>query len=209
VDPLAALAQVESGRASIDVPLAPGRHRNAGNDGTLAPNTVPRQRLEVEGGRLVPSHDRNDRATPSASSELSIHRAIYQRTRAQAIVHAHPSYSVALSLLETEITPLDAEGRLIVGPVPVVGDTVVEHVRDVVGQVASALQEGNIVLVCGHGSFAVGQLLEEAYRLTSTLEESCRLITTIRLLHGLGRDNRNRKTVRRPAKVAEAVVASL
>jgi len=29
----------------------------------------------------------NDRATPSASSELAIHRAIYQRTRAHAIVH--------------------------------------------------------------------------------------------------------------------------
>jgi L-fuculose-phosphate aldolase len=32
---------------------------------------------------------RNNRATPLASTELPVHRAIYRMTSAQAIVHAH------------------------------------------------------------------------------------------------------------------------
>jgi len=38
--------------------------------------------------------------------------------------------------------------------------------------------------VRGHGSFAAGQLLEEAYYYTSVLEQSCRLLY---LLKALGR----------------------
>src|SRR4051794_10082346 len=42
--------------------------------------------------------DRNDRATPAASAELAVHRAIYRETEAQAIIHAHPAHATALSL---------------------------------------------------------------------------------------------------------------
>jgi L-fuculose-phosphate aldolase len=36
--------------------------------------------------------------------------------------------------------------------------------------------------VRGHGSFAAGQLLEEAYHYTTTLEESCRLLYLLKAL---------------------------
>ena len=126
----------------------------------------------------------NDRATPSASSELAVHRAIYQQTRAHAIVHAHPILALSLSLLEDDITPLDAEGRRDLGTVPVVGDEVIEEVRNVVDEVAAQLQEHRIVVIRGHGSFAIGQLLDEAHRWTSLLEDSCRLIHATRALRG-------------------------
>jgi len=48
---------------------------------------------------------KNNRITPLASAELPVHRAIYQMTRAQAIVHAHPPHAVTLSLTEREIVP--------------------------------------------------------------------------------------------------------
>ena len=67
----------------------------------------------------------NDRATPSASSELAIHRMIYQRTRAHAIVHAHPIVALALSLREDEILPMDSEGQVNLSTVPVIGDGVI------------------------------------------------------------------------------------
>jgi len=38
---------------------------------------------------------KNDRSTPLASTELAVHRAIYQQTSALAIVHAHPPHAVA------------------------------------------------------------------------------------------------------------------
>lgn len=124
----------------------------------------------------------NDRATPSASSELAVHRKIYQRTTAHAIVHAHPITALALSLLEDEIVPLDAEGRKDLGTVPVIGEDVVEEVRPIADALVDLLRQHPIVVVRGHGSFAIGQLLDEAYRWTSLLEESCRLVHAVRCM---------------------------
>jgi Ribulose-5-phosphate 4-epimerase and related epimerases and aldolases len=62
---------------------------------------------------------RNNRATPLASAELAVHRTIYKRTSALAVVHAHPPYAVALSFTEEEIIPCDMEGRALLLKVPV------------------------------------------------------------------------------------------
>ena len=124
----------------------------------------------------------NDRATPSASSELAVHRIIYQRTAAHAIVHAHPIWALALSLFQQEILPLDAEGKRDLGTVPVVGEKVIEEVREIVDEVAGLLKEHRIIVIRGHGSFAIGQLLDEAHRWTSLLEESCRLLHAVQAL---------------------------
>jgi len=42
--------------------------------------------------------------------------------------------------------------------------------------IAEALAENRIIMVHGHGSFAVGQLLDEAYNLTTTLEQACQVL---------------------------------
>jgi len=49
-------------------------------------------------------------------------------------------------------------------------------------EIAQALKEYKVILVRGHGSFAVGQLLEEAYYYTTTLEESCHLLYLLKTL---------------------------
>ena len=125
---------------------------------------------------------KNDRFTPLASVELAVHRAIYQQTPALAVVHAHPPHAVALSLAEREIIPSDTEGALIIRRVPVVGwDMEVKPggLAEIIGQ---ALKEHRIIMVHGHGSFAIGQLLEEAHSYTTTLEESCRVLCLLRSL---------------------------
>ena len=117
---------------------------------------------------------RNNRATPLASIELPVHRAIYQITRAQAIVHAHPPHAVALSLTEREIVP-DPELISEICNVPVIGwgaQVIPGTLADII---ASALKHHRVVLVRGHGSFAIGQIMEEAYNLTMSLEESCQV----------------------------------
>src|SRR4030042_5901693 len=65
--------------------------------------------------------NKNDRCTPLASTELAVHRAIYKRTPASAIVHAHPAHAVALSFPEQEIIPCDVEGSHLLSKVPVLG----------------------------------------------------------------------------------------
>ena len=124
----------------------------------------------------------NNRSTPLASTELAVHRAIYRETSAQAIVHAHPSHAVALSLTETEIVPSDTEGLCIVGRVPVLGWHMEVKLGGLADIIAQALKQCRIVMVHGHGSFAIGQLLEEAHNCTTTLEESCQVICLLRSL---------------------------
>lgn len=125
---------------------------------------------------------KNDRSTPLASTELAVHRTIYQETSALAIVHAHPSHAIALSLTETEIVPTDAEGLAIVGRVPVLGWHMQVKSGGLVDVISQALKQCRIVMVHGHGSFAIGQLLDEAHSCTTMLEESCRVIWLLKSL---------------------------
>ena len=124
---------------------------------------------------------RNNRATPLASVELPVHRAIYQQTTAQAIVHAHPPHAVALSLVETEIVP-NAEWLSVIGRVPVLGWNMEIAPGGLADVIAQALKRHRIVVVHGHGSFAIGQLLDEAYSFTTALEEGCQVTCLLKSL---------------------------
>jgi len=123
---------------------------------------------------------KNDRSTPLASEELAVHRAIYQETTAQAVVHAHPPHAIALSLTETEIVPNCVEGLSTVGQVPVIGWDVEVRPGGLAHTIAEVLKQHRIVMVRGHGSFATGQLLEEAHNYTTALEESCQVLCLLR-----------------------------
>lgn len=135
--------------------------------------------------------ERNDRATPSASPELAVHRAIYRETKAQAIVHAYPAYAAALSLAWDEIIPADGLGIVHFERIPVVGGAMTPSSRDMAEEIAHALTGSKVVLVRGHGCFAVGQLLEECHQWVSCLEDSCRILW---LMQGIGNFGVQRQT---------------
>ena len=129
--------------------------------------------------------DKNDRCTPLASTELVVHRAIYQQTSALAIIHAHPAHAITLSLVQNEIVPSDAEGLSIIGQVPVLGRNIEVRpgcLASLAGVIARALKQHRIVIVRGHGSLAIGQLLEEAHNCTTALEESCQVLCLLNSL---------------------------
>lgn len=109
-----------------------------------------------------------------ASSELIVHRAIYRATGAGAIVHAHPPYATLLSMLRGELCPVDSEGCYLLERVPVVdvAKAVTIGLPESAKAVSEALERNKIVVLKGHGSFARGDTLEDAYMLTSSLESS-------------------------------------
>ena len=111
---------------------------------------------------------------PEVSSESLLHREVYRITPHDAVVHAHPPCSVALSLIRDEVVPVDSEGEMFCPRIPVVGGK--PGSREMAGNVASALRHGKAVLVRGHGTFAAGRSLDEAYVLTSLAEHSCRVL---------------------------------
>ncbi|MBN1855981.1 MAG: aldolase [Dehalococcoidia bacterium] len=128
------------------------------------------------------SVNRNTRSTPLCSSELPVHRAIYRKTSAHAIVHAHPSHAVALTFLEKELVPSDIEGRITLPRVPIIGQDYLSGPGELCEEIAEAFGDSRVVLVKGHGSFAIAELLEEAYYLTSILEQSCKVLCLLRSL---------------------------
>jgi len=48
--------------------------------------------------------------------------------------------------------------------------------------VASTLAEYKIIMLRGHGSFSIGQTLDEAFHWSSTLEESCQIALYAKLI---------------------------
>ena len=138
-------------------------------------------------GRLKP-HDlietgieKNDSAVALASTELLAHRTIYMQTPALAIVHCHPRAAIALSLSREEIVPVDNEASYLLKKVPVVWEEFASGTPEMANKLAVALQQYKIVMLRGHGSFAIGQTLDEAFHWSSTLEESCQIALYVKL----------------------------
>ena len=137
--------------------------------------------------------EKNDGKIILASTEVRVHRAIYRSTAALAVVHAHPPHAIALSLLEDEIIPVDSEGAYLLHKAPVL---TAEHTigsQELENKLPLLLQEYKVVMVRGHGSFAVGQMLEEAYQWTSSLESACRILYLTRTLKDGCQDSRSGK----------------
>lgn len=109
---------------------------------------------------------------PLASSELVVHTAIYEKTSALAVLHAHPPYATLLSIVEDEIIPVDAEGRHLFTKIPVVSPQKPIGSPESAELVSRQLMDYKIVLVRGHGSFARGDTLEEAFLYTTSLESA-------------------------------------
>jgi L-fuculose-phosphate aldolase len=119
----------------------------------------------------------NDANVTLASTEIVVHRAVYQATSALAIVHTHPPYAIAQSLVKDEIVPVDSEGSYLLHKVPVIEAQLTAGSAEVADLLPKWLKEYDLVMLRGHGPFAIGHLLEEAYQLTSVLEMTCRILT--------------------------------
>jgi len=97
-----------------------------------------------------------------ASSNYEIHRAIYQQTDARAVVHAHPSKTVTLSMFLDELVPQDENGLLYLRPkVSVVAPPTL---------FGWCLRNENVVVQKWHGTFAKGVDLAEAFHRTRAVE---------------------------------------
>lgn len=115
----------------------------------------------------------------TASSELLAHRRIYEATGAHAILHGHPKFAVAMSMLcETRDCPVkdcwkDCPNVRMLGDTPVVAGEIgsgglAVRVPPVIGGTGKAI-------VYGHGVFTIGRNgFEEAFRSMVDVENRCR-----------------------------------
>lgn len=116
---------------------------------------------------------------PQASSEYRVHIAVYRHSSHKAIVHAHPRAAIAASLVMDRIIPEDSEGQMFCPEIPVAGGA--PGSQEIADNVAAVLTKGKLVVVRGHGTFAAGKSLDEAFQLTSLAEHSCRVLAMKKL----------------------------
>ncbi len=110
-----------------------------------------------------------------ASTELGVHRTIYLQTDAMAVIHAHNPYCVALSLVEKEITCIDAEGFALYKKIPVIDVEIPAGTYYTAIEVPKILKNYPFVIVRGHGIFAKGMTLEDALQYVTGAEQSAKI----------------------------------
>jgi L-fuculose-phosphate aldolase len=127
--------------------------------------------------------EKNDSGVALASTELLVHRRIYLGTPALAVVHCHPRAAIAFSLSRDEFVPIDNEASYLLKKVPVIAEEFASGTPEMAAKVAAALANYKIILLRGHGSFATGQTLDEAFHWSSTLEEACQIAVYAKVIN--------------------------
>jgi len=133
-------------------------------------------------GRLKPHDlietrlDKNDSGVALASTELLVHRTIYLNTPALAICHCHPRTAVAFSLSRDEIVPIDNEASYLLKKIPIITEEFASGTPQMANKVAEALMNYKVIMLRGHGTFATGQTLDEAFFWSSTVEEAAQIM---------------------------------
>ncbi|MBI2940663.1 MAG: aldolase [Chloroflexi bacterium] len=131
---------------------------------------------------VITGLDKPDSGVVLASTELVVHRAIYRRTPALAVVHAHPRTAIALSLSREEIVPIDNEASYFLHKVPVVAAEFASGSGELEEKVPAALAQYKIIMLRGHGAFSIGQTLDEAFQWVSILEEASQIIAAAKVI---------------------------
>ncbi|MBI5231335.1 MAG: aldolase [Coriobacteriales bacterium] len=122
------------------------------------------------------SLDCDDSEVALASTEIVVHRAIYAKTNGLAIVHTHSPHTILRSMIDDEIVPIDSEASYLLHKVPVYSLPQTAGSSDVAETVSTALRDYKCVLLRGHGPFAIGTVLEEAFQWISCLEMACKIL---------------------------------
>lgn len=166
---------VSLGHASMRIPDAPDTFVVKGRGYAL--DALPRMRAEdmivcdLE-GYLVGGPDRI-----SQVSEVKIHSCIYRdNPEVQAIVHAHPRFTVLMSVLGQGLVPMCKEGfQLVADEIPVYPHMKIVNSDEEGTALAAVLGDSPVAVMTGHGAVTAGSSLEEALINMMLLEEQAKM----------------------------------
>ncbi|MHA1273368.1 MAG: class II aldolase/adducin family protein [Promethearchaeota archaeon] len=110
-----------------------------------------------------------------SSTETDVHRQIYLNTEAMAIIHAHAPYCVVLSLIEDEITCIDAEGYYMYKKIPIIDLDNPAGPADAAREVPKVLKNYPLCIIRTHGVFARGNTLYDALQHVTGAEQAAKI----------------------------------
>lgn len=153
----------------------------------ITPSGLPYARMEPENIAVVDADGNVVDGDLAPSVETPMHLGIYAaRPEARAIVHTHARYSTVLACMSLEIPPvhymlaqLSQEGRIPVSEYAIYGS------RELAENASRAL--GNSHKACllqNHGTIAIGDSPDEAYKRTEILEEMAEIYYRTHLAGG-------------------------
>jgi len=109
-----------------------------------------------------------------ASLETRVHRLIYNETPHRAIVHGHPVYAVALSMInEHDIRSVDMEGTHFVPTIPIVDGE--PGSEELARNLTEKLKEFPAGVARGHGVFCAAESVRQAYIWLCIVEHACQI----------------------------------
>ncbi|MFC1814613.1 class II aldolase/adducin family protein [Thermodesulfobacteriota bacterium] len=98
-----------------------------------------------------------------AHGENPIHTGIYElRNDVGSVVHVHPLFTTAFSSAHVELQPLNQEGVIFPGGVPIFDSPELVTTKEQARDLAQTLGDNNAVILRNHGIVTVGPRIEEA-----------------------------------------------
>jgi len=117
-----------------------------------------------------------------ASLDARLHLEVYRRVAdARAVFHSHGPCSIAMTMDGRDFDPVDFEGRYYFGRIPVISIPHDDYVTRSPALVSDALAGHRVAIVRGHGVYAWGETIDQAYKWTCSLESSARIAWMARL----------------------------
>jgi L-fuculose-phosphate aldolase len=113
------------------------------------------------------------------SSELPMHRSIYQNFGCRVVIHCHPPLANGYFAVASELKILTFEARYYLNKIPVIKQTGL-NVTDP-DKVIQALKKNSLVVVKNHGVFSVGDGFQQALDPVLILEEAVKVAAIARL----------------------------
>jgi L-fuculose-phosphate aldolase len=139
--------------------------------------------VDLDGRKVGPETEAN--RDLRASSELPTHLDVYRlRPDVGGIVHAHPTYCVALSTAGIALrTNVLTEGMLFLGFVPT-ADYGMPTTKELSDTVAEFITDHNAVVMSYHGTLTVGEDVMQAYARMEVLEQVAQIQCIVESLGG-------------------------
>lgn len=148
----------------------------------------PEQMLIVDqsGAKTGPETDAVRGLKPT--SEVFMHLEIYQqRPDVGAVVHAHPTFCVALTSAGKPMnTQVLTEGMIFLGSVPT-AEFGAPTTQELVDSISELVKTHDAVLLSHHGALTLGKTLLEAYARMEVLEQVAQVQSVVEQLGGMKR----------------------
>lgn len=124
-------------------------------------------KVDIESGKVL--------SDLKPSSELEMHLECFRRSEdIKAVLHAHPSYSVAVSSTGKEIPPMFPDFPAMIKKVSYI-DYVIPTTEVLANAVSEVVADSQSIVMRNHGVLTVGTSMKEAYFFMQLTEEAAKV----------------------------------